>query len=794
MENIMNKKTLRVLELDKILNMLVDKTTSNMGKEISRKLKPSMDIKEVEAMLSETNEASALLMQMGNIPMGPIYDMGRYVKVAEIGSFLSPRQLLDVSDTLRTARNLKLFFKKSNTPDVKFPILDGLGAGLFSFKDFEDRINSIVIGDHELADHASKELSNIRRSITKKNDGIRSKLNSIISSSAMQKHLQDAIITIRQDRFVVPVKADHKSSIKGLVHDRSSSGQTLYIEPMEVVQMNNELKELKLKEEAEIERILLEITGIIGDHAVEIRNNQEMLIQIDFIIAKGKLAVDMKAMQPVLTDKRYIKIRNGRHPLLDQKTVVPSNVWFGDQFSTLLITGPNTGGKTVTLKTIGLLILMAQSGLHIPADHGTTLHVFNKVFADIGDEQSIEQSLSTFSSHMTNIVEILKDVDENSLVLFDELGAGTDPTEGAALAMAILSKLFDRGIRTVATTHYAELKHFALTKPGIENACVEFDVATLSPTYRLLVGVPGKSNAFEISRKLGLTDDIIDSAKHLVDHDDLAFEDIVSAIEENRKVAEEERDEAIKLRVDVEKLKTRLETKNEKLDTQRDRIVNDAKAEARKILKEAKDETEKIVKELRQIKYTNSKEENKRIEEMRGKIKDGLDSVQESFIKDKVYNENIPKNLKIGDSVKVLNLDQNGTVASLPNDKGDLIVQVGIMKINSNVKNLRLMKEKKVDTKKYSSGRSFGSITSTITTEIDVRGKNLEEARHLIDKYLDEAYLSSIERVTIIHGKGTGVLRSGLKTFFKRHSHIKSHRFGEFGEGGDGVSIIELKK
>ncbi len=789
----MDKKALRVLEFEKIIKKLSKKTSSKLGRDLVEQLKPSTDFDEIKGWIDETSETAGLILSNGTFPMGPFVNMHVYLKRAEIGGFLYPNELLEVSDTLRTARRIKQFVKKANTPDIKHPMMYAYGEQISDFRPIEERINTSVIGENDLSDNASSALGNIRRQIDKKNQSIRSKLNSIITSEHTQKYLQDSLVTIRDDRFVVPVRSEHKSHLKGIVHDRSSSGNTIYIEPMAVVELNNDLKELKLKEIAEIEKILTEITQEINVVGKEISINQKVLVQVDFAVAKGRLAVEMKAMAPKLLNERRIRLRNARHPFIDPKDVVPSNVWVGDKFSTLLITGPNTGGKTVTLKTVGLLVLMTQAGLHIPVDYGTEVSVFSNVFADIGDEQSIEQSLSTFSSHMTNIVKILDEVDDNSLVLFDELGAGTDPTEGAALAMAILSELLEKRIRTVATTHYSELKHFAFAKDQIENACVEFDVNTLSPTYRLLIGVPGKSNAFEISKKLGLSDDVINSARKLIDTDNIEFEEILSSIENNRKDAEDEREEAIKLRLDVEKIKRRLDEKTDTLQERQDKIIQKAKAEANLILKKAKQDSDEIVKQLRGLKTSADKDKNKQIEEMRKKLKNSINDTNQSYQKREVSEEEVLKDLKVGEPVFILTLNQKGEVVTLPDNKGDLTVRAGIMKVTVNLKNLRRTEESKRKSN-FSSSKSFVSRSSTISSSIDVRGMNYEDARYKIDQYLDDVALSGLEQVTIIHGKGTGVLRSKLKSFFKKHKQIRENRDGEFGEGGAGVTVLTVKK
>lgn len=789
----MNERALRVLEYDKILEKLKSKASSELGKKLVEALSPSSDKDLVEEWMAETSEMNSMIMSTGNFPMGPFQAMDVFVKRAAIGGFLYPGELLMVSDTLRTARRIKRHITKANSPDVKYPIFQMYGDQLTDVYPLEERINIAVIGENEISDQASHALMGIRRAIDKKNQSIRSKLNQIVNSDQMQKYLQDNLVTIRDDRFVIPVRSEHKSHIKGIVHDRSSSGNTLYIEPMVIVELNNDLKELKLKEKAEIEKILTEITQDFYEVNEAVLINQKILAHIDFVVAKALLSVEMKGMPPNINDSKKLRLRNARHPFIDPKDVVPSNLWLGDEFTTLLITGPNTGGKTVTLKTLGLLVLMTQSGLHIPTDHGTEMCIFDSVFADIGDEQSIEQSLSTFSSHMTNIVQILKDVDENSLVLFDELGAGTDPTEGAALAMSILSSLYNRRIRTLATTHYSELKHFAFAKPGIENACVEFDVETLSPTYKLLIGIPGKSNAFEISKKLGLQADVIDHARSLVDNNNIEFEDILNSIENNRKTSEAELDEAMRLRLDAEKMKKQVESKRESIESKQEKIISKAKQEANAILKKAKQEADEIIRELRGIKKISDKEQNKRVEAMRQQLNAGLSDTRQGLKLPSDLEGEAPKNLKVGEPVYIVSLDQKGEVASKEDSKGEVMVRVGIMKMKVNVKQLRRSKEtKQKDT--FKAAKRFTSKSSDLSTSMDVRGMNFEDASYQIEKYLDDVALSSLEQVTIIHGKGTGVLRSKLKEYFKRHPHIQSARDGEYGEGGSGVTVITMRK
>ncbi len=789
----MNEKTLRVLEYAKIKNLLASEVSSALGRAIVDKLKPLDDHDAVVQLMDETSEIAEVVVKSSTIPMGPLYDLKESLKMADIGATLSTSQLLHVSDSLRTARLMKKFIKSINEEGIKYPILHGYGETISTYKRIEDEINKAIVSEMEISDHASPELYKIRRQIEKANTDIRKKLDSLIRASSSQKYLQDALITIRQDRFVVPVKSEHKNNVKGLVHDQSSSGATLYIEPMAVVELNNKLKELKMSEKTEIERILGILSGVVSEVTDEMRMNQDTLAYLDFMIAKGKLSLKMKGMAPEFNKKGYLRLRNARHPMISSKEVVANTIWLGDTFRTLLITGPNTGGKTVTLKTLGLLTLMAQSGLHIPVDHGSELCVFKKVFADIGDEQSIEQSLSTFSSHMTNIVGLLENADDNTLVLLDELGAGTDPTEGAALAMSILSYLHNSNVKTLATTHYSELKHFALVNEGVENACVEFDVATLRPTYKLLIGVPGKSNAFEISSKLGLMDDIIDHAKIFLDKENIEFEDVLTSIEESRKEAEVERDEAIKLRLEVEKLKDKLSNREEKLATQRDRIIKEAKEEARTLLRKAKDESDDIIRALRGLETAEQKKRNKEIEQLRKKMKDNLTEVNSSAFAENTASYKAPKALKLGDRIKLVKLNQEGTVVSDVDSGGQFMAQVGIMKVTVNIKDTMLLGDDGKPEKKAQKSRQYSSRTMSVSTEVDLRGMNVEEAIVVLDKYIDDAFLSNLESVRIIHGKGTGALKSGLKDYFKRHPNVKAFRDGEFGEGGHGVTVLTFK-
>lgn len=789
----MNEKALRVLEYNKVVEMLEAKATSELGKSLCRSLKPSSKIEEVKSWQKQTAEAVGMMLQIGTPPIGPIYDLSSAVKLATIGGCMTPKQLLEVADSLRSSRVIKKYISGNSAGREVYPVLFGLADQIHNNVELEKHIELCIVSENHISDNASSELRRLRRGIDSKNTAIRNKLESMITSPAYQKYLQDAIITIRQDRFVLPVKSEHKNQVKGLVHDQSAKGSTFYIEPLAVVELNNELRELMIEEQKEIERILRMLSGEVADFADFIKGNIEAMTQIDFLFAKGKFALETKAVEPEINHNKRFRIKNGRHPMIPKDVVVPSNIWLGDHFTTLLITGPNTGGKTVTLKTVGLLTLMSQAGLHVPADYGTELAVFDEVFADIGDEQSIEQSLSTFSSHMTNIVRILKEVTPNSLVLFDELGAGTDPTEGAALAMSILDQLSEKKIRTLATTHYSELKEYAIITEGIENACVEFDVDTLSPTYKLLIGIPGKSNAFEISQKLGLDKEIIEYAKKYIHKDDIRFEDILANIEKSQRQIEEERDAAIRMRLEVEKLKATLKEKEDKWLKQKDEMTRKAKEEARELLKEAKEEADEIIKSLRTIKASADVASNKDVEEMRKRLMDGIDRTRESVIRTEVTNEFAPEHLLIGDSVRVLSINQEGSVVTLPNDKGELTVQVGLMKMNVNLKQLALVSKKKKDEKVFNKVREFSAKSAFISPEIDVRGNNTEEAIAIIDKYLDDAAISSLSQVRIIHGKGTGALRRGLHEHFKGHPHVKKFEDAAYNEGGSGATVIVLK-
>ena len=793
----MDNKSFKVLEFDKIIEILKTKASSSLGLHKIENLEPSYDFEEVQYRLQETTEAQSILIKRGHVNLGGIHDVLDKVKRAEIGASLDPGSLLMVADTLRAARVLSNSLSgDGEEEDFNYPIIQSLATSLYIHREIEDAVYNAIVSEIEIADSASHTLRDIRRKIVQKNQSIRSKLNTIISSATYQKYLQDSIISMRGDRFVVPVKAEYRSVVAGIVHDQSSSGATLFIEPMSIVEMNNELRKLKLDEQEEIERILAELSKMIGEIAREIISNQEILEKIDFIFAKGKLSLEMKGIDPKLNKDKSFVIKNGRHPLLDPKKVVANTIYLGDEFHTLVITGPNTGGKTVTIKTVGLFALMTQSGLHIPADFGSSMCVYDNIFADIGDEQSIEQSLSTFSSHMTRIVSILDKVTEDSLVIFDELGAGTDPVEGAALAIAILEDVRMAGAKCIATTHYSELKNYALTKKGVENAAVEFDVETLSPTYRLLIGVPGKSNAFEISKKLGLSEFVINRAKEFINAENIELEDLLQNVEKNRIKAEEDRAEAEKLKTEIQMIRDAEAEKLEKLTNQKEKMMERARSEAFSITRQAKEEVDEIIKRLRELEQERaSKEKNRQIEQLRKELTDSMGSLQptvKSMIVPKVASKEI-KNLKAGEDVKVITLNQEGTVVSADDKKKEAVVQIGIMKMTLPYKSLQRIKNQQQATVTKKTRSVIKAKSGRVKGEVDLRGMNLEEATLELEKYLDDATVAGLEQVTVIHGVGTGVLKTGLQDVLKKNKHVKKKRPGGYGEGGVGVTIVTLK-
>ena len=792
----MNKKGLKVLEYNKIIELLSSQAGSEMAKEKLKALTPSDNAAEIREHLSETTETVSVIVRKGSLPVGQIYDIENAMHLARKGGSLTMRQLLQVLYNLKVASNVVTFLKSDLPP---LPIINGMAEVIVTFPRLAERIDRCILSEDEMADSASPELRNIRRDIVRQNDAIRNRLNNILNSSTSKTYLQDAIVTMRDGRYVVPVKAENRAKIPGIVHDQSGSGATLFIEPQAVVELNNKLRELELAEKAEIERILAELSSNVAEHFHDIMNNQKLLIDMDVIFAKGKLSCMMQAEEPAIDEGGYLDLKEARHPLIDPKKVVPINVSIGKDYNTLVITGPNTGGKTVTLKTIGLLAMMCQSGLHIPAAGTSRMPVYKDIFADIGDEQSIEQSLSTFSSHMRNTVELVEKADTGTLVLLDELGAGTDPTEGAALAIAILERLAAQGAQTVATTHYNELKKYALSTPGVENASMEFNVETLSPTYRLSIGVPGKSNAFEISRKLGLPSEIIDRANNLLEKGDIEFEDVLSAIEADKKRAEDERDEAAALAASMRKQQEELSRREKLLEKREKEALQKAKEEARAIIKEAKDTASEVQRELRELSKVQSLgERNKRLEQGKRRLKETENRYQDGIVREINENPVSIDDVQVGDKVKLLTLDQTGEVLTLPDEKGDLMVKVGIMKINVNLSDLMMINEKKSGGKGSKSAGRYGNLyrakAMAVSTSVNVVGKNLEDATMEVEKYLDDAYMAGLKEVTVIHGRGQGILKEGLRQLFKRNKLVASFRKGSYNEGGDGVTIVKLKE
>lgn len=789
----MNEKTYRVLEYNKIKELLVNEAASSMTKNLIKDLLPSIHEYEIRERMAETTEAVSVIMHKGALPLGGFYDIGPFASLAEKGGTLTMKQLLEVLYNLEVAQNAANYLK-SDIPPLKK--IDELASLISIQKDLIKEIDRCIISEEEMADNASPELRSIRRKISLQNESIRNKMNSILTSGDNKNLLQDTIVTMRQGRYVIPVKQEHRNRFSGIVHDQSSTGATLFIEPQAIVNMNNELRELEIAEKNEIWRILAELSAWVGDVSEEIRNNQRILVDLDFMFAKGRLSAKMKAGEPDINNDGYLNIKEGRHPLLDPKKALPISVSLGKDFDTLVITGPNTGGKTVTLKTVGLFVLMAQSGLHVPADSGSAIPIFTKVFADIGDEQSIEQSLSTFSSHMKNIVNIVKESEERSLVLLDELGAGTDPTEGAALGIAILDELYGKGVKTMATTHYTELKKYAIATYGIQNASMEFDVETLSPTFRLKIGTPGRSNAFEISAKLGLPIHLIEYARGLLAGEDLAFEEVLTTIESDRKKAEEERDEALFLRLELKKQKEEMEKQQEKFAEQKEKLINKAKEEARDIVRETKELADIILKELKDLDKVEDKSlRNQRQEALRREMKELQDKHRDKIKVKENFNPVDPNEIKIGDRVRIISLDQKGDVISLPDDRNEMQVQVGLMKISVSLDQLAKIDSGRKEKKKqnYRHGTMFQSKVVTVTPTINVVGKVLDDAAMEVDKYLDDAFMAGLKEVTVIHGRGAGILREGLATMFRAHKHVAKHRKGNYNEGGDGVTIVTLK-
>ena len=811
----MNQKALKTLEYTKIIAQLESHAASPLGKALCRDLVPSSDLEEVRTWQAQTTDAADRVRLKGTVSFSGLRDIGSSLKRLEIGSALSISELLSISSVLTVAARAKAYGRQDvpeNTFTPRFPgqqppkqtaaeeyvpdSLDPLFQALEPLTPVNNEIKRCILSEDEIADDASPGLSHVRRSLKACADRIHTQLNSILNSH--RTYLQDAVITMRDGRYCLPVKSEYKSQVSGMVHDQSATGSTLFIEPMAIIKLNNEIRELEIQEQKEIEAVLASLSNQTAPHIEELQMDMALLAQLDFIFAKAALSHQYRCTAPIFNDKGYINIKDGRHPLLDQKKAVPINVWLGKDFDLLIVTGPNTGGKTVSLKTVGLFTLMGQAGLHIPAWEGSELAVFDNVFADIGDEQSIEQSLSTFSAHMTNTVRILEEADSRSLCLFDELGAGTDPTEGAALAIAMLSFLHNMKCRTMATTHYSELKVFALTTPGVENACCEFNVETLQPTYRLLIGVPGKSNAFAISSKLGLPDYIIDKAKEQISEQDESFEDVLSSLETSRITIENERREIEQYKQEIASLKSEMESKQEKLNEQRDRIIRQANEEAHAVLREAKEYADQTMKMFH--KFQKDHVDTAAIEKERQNLRNRMNKAEKGMsinttVK-KPKKELKPKDLSLGDTVQVLSMNLKGTVSSRPDNKGFLFVQMGIIRSKVHISDLELVDEPVINTPGLSrtgAGKIRMSKSTSVSTEINLLGKTVDEAVAELDKYLDDAYIAHLPQVRVVHGKGTGALRAGIHKHLRKVKIVKEFHLGEFGEGDAGVTIVVFK-
>ena len=793
----MNTKVLTTLEYNKIIDLLTEKADSDPGKKLCRDLVPSTDLSAIRTAQRETKDALAHLFRIGSTSFGSNRDLGFSIRSLEIGSSLSMSELLKLASFLDNVSRIKTYGKKERE-DLPNDSLDAYFEGLTPMTQLANEINRCILSEEEMADDASPKLKSIRRSKLSTNEKIHSQLTSMVNG-AYRTFLQDAVITMRDNRYCIPVKAEYKSQVSGMVHDQSSTGSTFFIEPAAVVNLNNQLKELDLQEQEEIEVILGDLSSQAAVHTSELAADQKIMTTLDFIFAKAKLAMEQNATEPIFNTEHYIQIRKGRHPLLDKKKAVPIDVRLGKDFDLLVITGPNTGGKTVSLKTVGLFTLMGQAGLHIPALDRSELSIFSEVYADIGDEQSIEQSLSTFSSHMTRVVHILQHADADSLCLFDELGAGTDPTEGAALAIAILNYLHDRGIRTMATTHYSELKIYALSTNFVENACCEFDVETLRPTYRLLIGIPGKSNAFAISSKLGLSDEIIHAAKEQISKEDESFEDVIADLEQSRVTIEKEQQEIAEYKERIRTLQEQLQKKNEKIDQAKDKILRDANEKARAILQEAKDVADETIRDFNKAGASaDIKELEKKRQKVRDKINEkngklALGNTQKKPADQKTVD---PKKLKKGDSVKIISMNLKGIVNTLPDARGNLFVQCGIMRMQTNVNDLVPVKEETITApalQRTNTGKLKMSKSFSVSSEINLLGCTVDEAIAKLDKYLDDAYLAHLPSVRVVHGKGTGALRNAVQSHLKRLKYVKEYRLGEYGEGDAGVTIVTFK-
>ncbi len=796
----MNQKALKTLEYDKIINQLTEYAASAPGKLLCRNLVPSGDYGEIVRAQAETTDAVTRVRMKGGLSLSGVRDIRDSLKRLEIGSALSIQELLSASSLLTVAARAKAYGRHEESEELPGDSLDGMFDSLEPLTPVNNEIKRCILSEDEISDDASPGLRRVRRSIKSINDRVHTQLNNILNSS--RSYLQDAVITMRDGRYCLPVKSEYKAQVSGMVHDQSATGSTLFIEPMAIIQLNNELRSLEIEEQKEIEAVLAALSNLLAPHTEELALNLEILTRLDFIFAKAALSRHYKCTEPRFNTEGRIHIKDGRHPLLDPQKVVPITVWLGTDFDLLIVTGPNTGGKTVSLKTVGLFTLMGQAGLHIPAFDGAELAVFDEVFADIGDEQSIEQSLSTFSAHMTNIVEILGKADSRSLCLFDELGAGTDPTEGAALAIAILNFLHNMNCRTMATTHYSELKVYALSTPGVENACCEFDVQTLRPTYRLLIGIPGKSNAFAISKKLGLPDYIIDDAKSHLEAEDETFEDIISHLEESRLTIEKEREEIRSYKAEIARLKSGLEQKEEKFDERRDKLIRSANEEAQRILREAKETADRTIKNINKL-ASVSGVDLKALETERTKLRDNLKKVEGSLSlrqETKPRKAVDPKTLKLGDGVMVLSMNLKGTVSTLPDAQGNLFVQMGILRSKVNISDIELIPEATVsgpgleNRRRGSSGggikisKSFG-----VSPEINLIGMTVDDAVARLDKYLDDACIAHLQQVRVVHGKGTGALRAGIHRHLKQLKNVKEFHLAEFGEGDAGVTIVVFK-
>lgn len=794
----MNQKALETLEYKKIIAQLKREMGSAASAKLADELTPLTSEKIIKEELRSTTEAVDLIVRKGPLPTGGLYDIREALLLAKKGGSLTMRQLLEVQNVLGISSEVVAFMHDDALPELKY--IGEMVDLIVEFTALEREISRCILTEDEMADNASPKLKDIRRSIHQQNQAIKNKLSKIITSSSNKTYLQDAIVTMRDGRYVIPVKQEYRSFFPGMVHDQSKGGATLFIEPQGVVELNNKLRELEVEEQLEIARILAELSSRVAEHYREIRSNLELLTKLDFIMAKGKLSCKMHASEPKIDIDGELRLISARHPLIEYKKVVPVDIRIGGDYRTLIITGPNTGGKTVSLKTAGLLVMMAQSGLHIPASHASTLPIFGEVFADIGDEQSIEQSLSTFSSHMKNIVSIIDKASYDSLVLVDELGAGTDPTEGAALAIAILERFYDSGALTMATTHYNELKKYALATSGVENAAMEFDVETLTPTYRLLIGVPGKSNAFEISKKLGLSESVIERASEHIKHGDMEFENVISSIEDDKRKAAADRLDAESMRAEIEERLKKLEEKEKAISEKRADIIAEAKREARELLRETKSAVKDVQKDLRRLQksgaHTNLN--TGALEKSRRKINEAEDLVSEKVVK-QVNSEPVSADtLKIGDRVKLLTIGQNGTILSLPDEKGNLMINIGALKVKARLQDLMLINEGKDRKPQAKSSSKYGSLlrskSSSVSASINVMGKNLEDALADVEKYLDDVYMAGLDMVSIIHGRGGGILKDGIRQMLKRKKYVDSYGAASYNDGGEGVTIVRMKK